>query len=116
MEYYKNNAIIFFIPMAYTALAILKGDAFQFRTHDLFDDYQFIQDLFKNEFIQNIDVSYENMVKKCIKAYIDEAAIVPHPTLPDTYNITSAGLRKLKNFLHVSGLLYGILSGGHFVF
>ena len=98
LEYYKNNAIIFFIPMAYTALAILKKDAFQFSTEDIYQGYNFLQELFKNEFTQNLDISSESRVRNCIKAYIDEAAIVPHPSLPDTYNITSTGFRKLKIF------------------
>ena len=31
-----------------------------------------------------------------MKAFIDDAIIIPHPTLPETYNITSSGFRKLK--------------------
>ena len=37
-------------------------------------------------------------MRKTIKAFIDDAMLMPHPTLPDTYNITSAGFRKLKLF------------------
>ncbi len=98
LEYYKNSCIIYFIPLAYTALAILKKDSFQFRTSDIYEDYTFIQNLFKNEFFYDINRTTEYSVRKSIKAFIDEAAIVPHPTLPDTYNITSTGLRNLKAF------------------
>ena len=98
LEYYKNNSIIFFIPMAFTALAILKRDAFQFSTQDIYEDYHFLQDLFRKEFAHNLDMTPESMVGRCINAYIDEAALVPNPNLPDTYNITSAGFRKLKVF------------------
>ena len=38
------------------------------------------------------------MVRKTLKIFIDDAVLIPHQTLPDTYNITSAGFRKLKLF------------------
>jgi glycerol-3-phosphate O-acyltransferase len=37
-------------------------------------------------------------VRKSLKAFIDNAIVVPHKTLPDTYNITPAALRKLNLF------------------
>jgi glycerol-3-phosphate O-acyltransferase len=96
LEYYKNNSISFFVPGAMTALAILDRDAFQFGTHDLLEGYRFLRDFFKNEFAYDVDRPLESFVRKTIKAFIDDAILMPHPTLPDTYNITSAGFRKLK--------------------
>jgi glycerol-3-phosphate O-acyltransferase len=37
-------------------------------------------------------------VRKTIKAFIDGAILMPHPTIPDRYQITSSGYRKLKQF------------------
>ena len=37
-------------------------------------------------------------MRKNIKAFINDAILIPHPSLPDTYNITSAGFRKLRLF------------------
>jgi glycerol-3-phosphate O-acyltransferase len=96
LEYYKNNCVACFVPAAFTALAILETDAFQFSSTDLHLNYRALQDLFKYEFAYDIEKSAEFFVRKSIKALIDEAALMPHPTLPDTYNITSAGLRKLQ--------------------
>ncbi len=96
LEYYKNNSIAYFIPIAFTAAAILKKDAFQFCASDLHDQYTFLQDLFKYEFAYNLDKPQEYFVRKSIKAFIDDAILIPHQTLPDTYNITSAGFRKLN--------------------
>ena len=45
-------------------------------------------------------------VRKSIKTFIDDAILMPHQTLPDTYNVTSAGFRKLKHF---SGFLINYL-------
>ena len=96
LEYYKNNSISFFIPAAFTALAILEKDAFQFSASDLHASYKFLQNLFKFEFAYDIDKSPEFYVRKSIKAFIDDAILMPHQTIPDTYNVTSAGLRKLR--------------------
>ena len=98
LEYYKNNCVSFFITAAFTALAILKRDSFQFSTNDILNDYRFFQELLKLEFSQDMENTPDFYIRKSIKVYIDEAAIVPHPTLPETYNITSAGYRKLKTF------------------
>ena len=96
LEYYKNNCISFFIPAAFTALEILKKDAFQFSASDLHDGYAFLQEFFKNEFAYDIELPPEYYVRKSLKTFIDDANIIPHQTLPDTYNLTSAGFRKLK--------------------
>jgi glycerol-3-phosphate O-acyltransferase len=98
LEYYKNNCVTCFVPAALTSLAILERDAFQFVSTDLHERYRFLQDLFKYEFAYDIEKSTEIYVRKSIKAFIDDAVLMPHPTLPDTYNITSAGLRKLRLF------------------
>ena len=37
-------------------------------------------------------------MRKTIKAFIDEAILMPHQTIPDCYQITSSGYRKLKLF------------------
>jgi glycerol-3-phosphate O-acyltransferase len=96
LEFYKNNCIAFFIPAAFTALIILNKDAFQFSSSDLHAEYAFLQDFFKYEFAFDVDLTPGYYVRKTIKAFIDDAIIIPHPTLPETYNITSAGFRKLK--------------------
>jgi glycerol-3-phosphate O-acyltransferase len=98
LEYYKNNCIHFFVPAAYTALAILSYDAFQFSSSALYSDYDFLQELFKYEFAYDVDKTSAFMVRKTLKAFIDDAVLIPHPTLPDTYNITAAGFRKLLCF------------------
>ena len=98
LEYYKNNCVAFFIPAAFTALEILHLDAFQFAAADIHSGYRYLQHLFKNEFAYDIDLNPEYIVRKTLKIFIDDAIFIPHQTLPDTYNITSAGFRKLKLF------------------
>ncbi len=102
LEYYKNTVINLFIPTAFTALLIRAKDAFQFSAADLHENYSFLQDLFINEFTPDPDRPPAFLVRKTVKAFIDDAIIIPHPTLPDTYNITASGYKKLVFF---AGLL-----------
>lgn len=95
LEYYKNNCVVLFIPAAFTALVILEKDAFQFSAADLTEAYGYLQDTFTNEFVPDTDRSAEYYIRKSIKAYIDDQVLIPHPTLPDTYTLTSPGFRKL---------------------
>jgi glycerol-3-phosphate O-acyltransferase len=97
-EYYKNNCIAFFIPAAFTALAILEKDAFQFSASDLYASYTFLQDFFKFEFSYDADQCIENYVHKSLEAFVDNAVLSIHPARPDAYNLSPSGLRKLKLF------------------
>ena len=96
LEYYKNNCIAYFVPAVFTALAILEKDAFQFSAADLHDRYRFLRHLFKYEFAFDVQRPGEYFVRKTLKSFIDDAILMPHQSLPDTYQITSSGLRKLK--------------------
>ena len=98
LEYYKNNCIAFFIPAAYTAIEVLNRDAFQFTASEIYSGYNFLRKLFRNDFAYDKEISTERSVRKSLKAFIDEAFLMPHQTLPDTYNVTSAGFRKMKLF------------------
>lgn len=98
LEFYKNNCISYFVPAAFTALGILKKDAFQFNAAELHNDYQALQDLFKYEFAYDQDRPPVHLVRKSIKSFIDDAMLMPHHTIPDSYQITSSGYRKLKLF------------------
>ncbi len=98
LEYYKNNCIAFFIPAAYTAMAILEKNAFRFNSAEIRVGYAFWQSFFKYEFVYDSENTPEFNVRKNIKIFIDNGLVVPHKTLPDTYDITPAALRKLKLF------------------
>ncbi|BBO73928.1 hypothetical protein DSCW_13450 [Desulfosarcina widdelii] len=98
LDYYKNISICNFIPPAFTALAILEKDAFQFSAADLHDTYRRLQELFSEDFNADPDHPPAYIVRKTVKAFIDNAILVPHPTMPDTYNLSSEGYRKLVFF------------------
>jgi len=98
LDYYKNNAICFFIPAAYTAIAILKTDTFQFSSEDLTDTYCFLQNFFIDEFSFDEETTCIEEIHICIRAFIEDGILVPTPSFSDTYNLTSEGYRKLKGF------------------
>jgi glycerol-3-phosphate O-acyltransferase len=96
LEYYKNNCVTLFVPAAFTALAILLQDALQFSIDGLLPQYRFLQDFFKNEFTFDVDRSPEDSIHNSIDAFVQDGMIQSHPTLPNAYDLTSTGLRKLK--------------------
>lgn len=98
LEYYKNSCVAFFIPTAFTALAILQEDAFQFSACDLHTRYEFLQDIFRHEFVFDTDAPAEVHLRSVLNRLIEDAVLIPHPSLPDTYNVTAVGFRKLKLF------------------
>jgi glycerol-3-phosphate O-acyltransferase len=96
LEYYKNTCVALFIPAAFTALAILQEDAFQFSASDLHTRYRFLQDLFQHEFVFDAEAPAEHHLRASLTRFIEDAVLIPHPSLPDTYNVTAVGFRKLK--------------------
>jgi len=98
LDYYKNNCIAFFVPAAFTALGILEKNAFQFTASDLHAPYSLLQNFFRFEFTYNADLSADFLVRKNLKAFINDAILMPHATLPDTYNLTSEGFKKLQGY------------------
>ncbi len=98
LDYYKNNAIYFFIPAAYTAAAIIEQDRIQFVPQDLVARYRFFEHLFIDEFSFDENTSSFQHIENCFRAFMEEGIIVPDKNSPDAYNLTSSGLKKLKHF------------------
>ncbi|MCK5542468.1 MAG: 1-acyl-sn-glycerol-3-phosphate acyltransferase [Desulfobacterales bacterium] len=98
LDYYKNNSLAFFIPAAYTATAILEKESFQFTIAELQERYKFLQNLFMDEFPFDEDKTCEDYISACVKAFMNDGIILPDKTLPDSYNITSSGFKKIKCF------------------
>lgn len=98
LDYYKNSVISFFIRYAYTAVAILEMDRFQFSSSDLIIRYKFLEKLFMDEFFFDEAVTCEENISACIKGFLNEGIIVPDMPESDLFQITSQGLKKLKWF------------------
>ncbi len=98
LDYYKNSVISFFSKFAYTAVAILEIDRFQFASSDLVLRYQFLEKMFTDEFFFDEETTCDEDISICIKGFMNEGILVPDSSGSDTYRITSEGLRKLKWF------------------
>jgi len=98
LDYYKNTCVAHFAPAACAALAILERDAFQFSVAELQTDFEFLQALMQLEFVQDSDTEPPDLLRRVLRIFYENAVLVPHPSLPDTYNLTSAGFRTLKLF------------------
>ena len=98
LDYYKNSVISFFIRYAYTAMAILEMDRFQFSFSDLIVRYKFLEKLFMDEFFFDEDLTCEQNISICIKGFLNEGILVPDMPDSDLFQITSQGLKKLKWF------------------
>ncbi|HCY87192.1 MAG TPA: glycerol-3-phosphate acyltransferase, partial [Desulfobacteraceae bacterium] len=98
LDYYKNSVICFFVPAAYTAVAMLEMDRFKFAPSDLVLRYKFLQKMFTDEFSFDEEVTAEEQISRAIKGFINEGIVVPDVKRQDLVNITSEGLRKLKWF------------------
>lgn len=98
LGYYKNNCIGFFVSASYTALSILKLNTFKFKHADLVETYNYLKVMFDKEFTYDRETKAETLIRKDIKAFINDKILTPHPTVPDTYDITAEGYRKLNCF------------------
>jgi glycerol-3-phosphate O-acyltransferase len=98
LDYYKNSVISFFIPFAYTAVAILEIDRFQFFSSDLVNRYKFLEKLFTDEFFFDEETTFEEDISFCLKGFINDGILVPDSPESDIFRITSKGLKKLKWF------------------
>jgi len=98
MEYYKNNCIAFFVSASFTAMSMLSHDAFLFTPPDLYTKYQFLRDLFSSEFNQNPDEPPDAQIRRVVNEFESAAILTAHPTLPETFTLTSKGYRDIKRF------------------
>lgn len=98
LDYYKNSVISFFANFAYTAVAILEADRFQFYSSDLLIRYKFLEKMFMDEFFFDEETACEEEISRCIKGFINEGILVPDASQLDMFHVTSQGLKKLKWF------------------
>ncbi|MCD4722057.1 MAG: 1-acyl-sn-glycerol-3-phosphate acyltransferase [Desulfobacula sp.] len=98
LDYYKNSITSVFIPFAYTAVAILETDRFQFFSSDLVVRYKFLEKIFTDEFSFDEETTYEEDISFCLKGFINDGILVPDSPESDMFRITSKGLKKLKWF------------------
>ncbi len=98
LDYYKNSVISFFVAHAYTAVAILETDRFQFTLLDLIPRYKFLQKLFVDEFSFDEDISCEEQITHAIKGFVNQGFLVPTSEGEELFDLTSSGRREMTMF------------------
>ena len=75
LEYYKNNIIHFFLPASMVSLAILARQGFEFNREQVLEDFGFLQDFFKNEFIFS-DLDPETQVEEILDYFSSRGVVI----------------------------------------
>jgi glycerol-3-phosphate O-acyltransferase len=99
LEYYKNNAIHFFLPVAFVSLAVLSQKTFEPSIEEVRKDYQWLKELFKYEFAYSQEEqASDKEIDRVIHFFDSHKLIVKIPSpevrglLPVTPSDVGAGL------------------------
>jgi len=111
LEYYKNNILHFFLSASMASLAILARQGFEFHRSQVVEDFGFLADFFKNEFIFN-EIDPETQVDQSL-SYFASRGVVVRLEQEDTFTLSASGLKELSYF---ANLLYNYLESYWIVF
>jgi glycerol-3-phosphate O-acyltransferase len=112
LEYYKNNIIHFFLPASMASLSILAGQGFDFDRRQVINDFAFLQDLFKYEFIYD-GSDPEGQVDQTLAYFVSRGVLVNLDREGSRYTMSASGLKELAYF---ANLLYNYLESYWIVF
>jgi glycerol-3-phosphate O-acyltransferase len=112
LEYYKNNILHFFLPAAMVSLSILGRQGFEFNRTQILEDYGFLQDFFRNEFIFS-DLDPENQVKQTLDYFESRGVVINLDPQEASYTLPASGLKDLAYF---ANLLFNYLESYWIVF
>lgn len=100
LEYYKNNIIHFFLPAALVSMSILATQGFEFTRDQVVEDYQFLTDFFKYEFVFN-GLSPEGNVDQILDYFSQRGVIARIPQETVLYTLSAPGLKELAYFANL---------------
>jgi glycerol-3-phosphate O-acyltransferase len=99
LEYYKNNAIHFFLPAAYVSTSILAQQTFQFSLAQILEDVAFMKNFFKFEFVYDSEISDEKLVEDVLDTFEEMGWLHPISQDDHPYILTHKGM-KVAHFFH----------------
>ena len=112
LEYYKNNILHFFLPAAMVSLSILARQGFEFSREQIMEDYGFLQDFFRNEFIFS-DQDPETQVTQTLEYFTSRGVVINLDPQEASYTLSASGLKDLAYF---ANLLFNYLESYWIVF
>jgi glycerol-3-phosphate O-acyltransferase len=112
LEYYKNNILHFFLPTSMVSLAILARQGFEFNRDQVLEDFGFLQDFFRNEFIFS-DLEPDRQVKDILNYFNSRGVVINLDPQEASYTLSASGLKELSYF---ANLLYNYLESYWIVF
>ncbi|MCK9376829.1 MAG: 1-acyl-sn-glycerol-3-phosphate acyltransferase [Syntrophobacterales bacterium] len=112
LEYYKNNILHFFLPAAMVSQSILARQGFEFTRGQILEDYCFLLDFFRNEFIFG-DADPESQVKHTLDYFDARGVVINLDPQEASYTLSASGLKELAYF---ANLLFNYLESYWIVF
>ncbi|SHE68499.1 glycerol-3-phosphate acyltransferase [Desulfacinum infernum DSM 9756] len=99
LEYYKNNIIHFLLPAAFVSTSILSQETFRFSLSQILEDLAFMKDLFKYEFVYDMDVRDHQLAKHVLDVF-ERLGWLRHmePSEDQPYLLTHRGLTAAQAF------------------
>jgi glycerol-3-phosphate O-acyltransferase len=94
LEYYKNSIIHFFIPHAFVATSLLAGDDEMKAEASIVEDYEFMERLFRNEFIFEKRENLRHRVNVVLSDF-EGAGFLSRPD-GKGFRVTKRGFDKLR--------------------
>ena len=94
LDYYKNSIIHYFVSHAFVAVSLLTGRDEVKTKEAIFADYQFLTNLFQNEFIYNEDDDIEKDIER-VKSYFLDVSFVTWNSANAGFQLTRLGFDKL---------------------
>ncbi len=112
LEYYKNNILHFFLPAAMVSLSILARQGFEFNRGQILEDYSFLLDFFRNEFIFS-GPDPERQVTETLDYLASRGVVINLDPQEASYTLSASGLKELAYF---ANLLFNYLESYWIVF
>jgi glycerol-3-phosphate O-acyltransferase len=100
LEYYKNNILHFFLPAAMVSLAIMARQGYEFNRAKVLEDYAFLQDLLRNEFVFS-DTDPEVEVTKAMDFFESRGVVITLDPQEASYTLSASGLKELAYFANL---------------
>lgn len=96
LDYYRNNCITAFIPLAFTSMSIMEQRKDRFTPLELMDTYYFLKNIFRLEFVRDVEADSEGRLKQALQFLTREDLL---DTKGDgVYTLTDEAVPKLRAF------------------